>query len=59
MKTRLSHAARSAFVSTLAIAAALPGLAHGALIEYEGSPHGLFATDKARLTRDLLAFLAD
>lgn len=38
--------------------AALPGLAHGALIEYEGSPHGVFATDKARLTRDLLAFLA-
>ncbi len=29
-----------------------------ALIEYEGAPHGLFATDKARLTHDLLAFLA-
>jgi pimeloyl-ACP methyl ester carboxylesterase len=38
--------------------AALPGLAHGALIEYDGAPHGLFATDKARLTRDLLNFLA-
>ena len=27
------------------------------LIEYEGSAHGLFATDKERLTADLLAFL--
>ena len=26
-------------------------------IEYEGSAHGLFATDKDRLTGDLLAFL--
>lgn len=38
--------------------AAMPGLAHGTLIEYDGAPHGVFATDKARLTRDLLAFLA-
>jgi pimeloyl-ACP methyl ester carboxylesterase len=27
------------------------------LIEYEGAPHGLFATEKERLTQDLLAFL--
>ncbi len=27
------------------------------LIEYEGSPHGLFVTEKERLTQDLLAFL--
>ena len=27
------------------------------LIEYEDSPHGVFATDKERLTKDLLAFL--
>lgn len=27
------------------------------LIEYDGSPHGLFATDKVRLTNDLIAFL--
>lgn len=27
------------------------------LIEYDGSPHGLFATDKDRLSADLLAFL--
>lgn len=28
------------------------------LIEYDGSPHGLFATDKDRFTRDLLDFVA-
>lgn len=27
------------------------------LIEYEGAPHGLFATHKERLTGDLLSFL--
>jgi pimeloyl-ACP methyl ester carboxylesterase len=27
------------------------------LIEYDGAPHGLFATHKARLTEDLLAFV--
>ncbi|MBK5258286.1 MAG: alpha/beta hydrolase [Thermoanaerobaculia bacterium] len=27
------------------------------LIEYEGAPHGLFASDKDRLTSDLIAFL--
>ena len=29
------------------------------LIEYDGSPHGLFATDKERLIDDLLGFLGD
>lgn len=33
-------------------------IANATLIEYDGAPHGLFATDKARLTKDLLAFLA-
>ena len=28
------------------------------LLEYKGAPHGLFASHKDRLTRDLLAFLA-
>lgn len=28
-------------------------------IEYDGAPHGLFATEKERLTSDLLAFLQD
>lgn len=34
------------------------GIAQSTLIEYEGAPHGLFATDKQRLNVDLLAFLA-
>lgn len=33
------------------------GIAGSKLIEYEDAPHGLFATDKARLTQDLLSFL--
>ena len=32
-------------------------IAGARLIEYEGSPHGLLATDKARLARDVLTFL--
>lgn len=35
-------------------AAAIP---HATLLEYAGAPHGLFATDKDRLVRDLLHFL--
>ena len=27
------------------------------LVEYDGAPHGLFATHKRRLTQDLLDFL--
>ena len=37
--------------------AAAKGIAGSTLIEYDGAPHGLFATHKARLTSDLLAFL--
>ena len=37
--------------------AAASGIAGSMLIEYDGAPHGLFATDKARLTNDLLSFL--
>ncbi|MDB5743195.1 MAG: alpha/beta hydrolase fold protein [Polaromonas sp.] len=37
--------------------AAAKGIAASTLIEYDGAPHGLFATHKARLTQDLLAFL--
>jgi pimeloyl-ACP methyl ester carboxylesterase len=36
------------------VAAQVPG---AELIEYDGSAHGLFATDKERLIADLLAFL--
>ena len=37
-----------------AAAKAIPG---AKLIEYEGEPHGLFATVPERLNRDLLEFL--
>lgn len=37
-----------------AVARALP---HAVFIEYDGSPHGVFETDKERLTRDVLDFL--
>ncbi len=33
------------------------GISGSKLIEYRGAPHGLFATEKERLTRDLLNFL--
>ena len=37
--------------------AAAKGIQSSTLIEYEGAPHGLFATEKERLTRDLLGFI--
>jgi non-heme chloroperoxidase len=37
---------------------AAQGIVQSTLIEYAGAPHGLFATDKDRLTGDLLSFLA-
>jgi pimeloyl-ACP methyl ester carboxylesterase len=37
--------------------AAARGIAGSTLLEYEGAPHGLFATHKARLTADLLDFV--
>lgn len=37
-----------------ALAKALP---HATLVEYDGAPHGLFATESDRLTEDLLTFL--
>ncbi len=39
--------------------AAARGITGSVLIEYEDAPHGLFATHKARLTADLLAFLRE
>ncbi len=38
--------------------AAAKGIRGSTLVEYEGAPHGLFATHKERFTKDLLAFLA-
>ncbi|GAO40667.1 putative non-heme chloroperoxidase [Sphingomonas changbaiensis NBRC 104936] len=37
--------------------AAARGIPHATLIEYDGEPHGLFATAPDRLSKDLLAFL--
>ena len=37
--------------------AAAKGIAQSNLIEYENAPHGLFATEKQRLTADLLDFI--
>jgi pimeloyl-ACP methyl ester carboxylesterase len=36
---------------------AAKGIANSTLIEYDGAPHGLFATHKERLIEDLLTFL--
>ena len=36
---------------------AAKGIAHSKLIEYDGAPHGLLATNKQQVTNDLLAFL--
>lgn len=33
------------------------GISHSQMIEYDGAPHGLFATHKQQLTNDLLTFL--
>jgi non-heme chloroperoxidase len=38
------------------VAEALP---HARLIEYDGSPHGVFETDKERLARDVVGFLTE
>ena len=39
------------------VAAAAKGIADAQLVEYDGAPHGLFATEGDRLTNDLLTFL--
>jgi pimeloyl-ACP methyl ester carboxylesterase len=36
---------------------AAKGIKQGTLVEYDGAPHGLFATHKGRLTKDLIDFL--
>ncbi|MBV9493176.1 MAG: alpha/beta hydrolase [Acidobacteria bacterium] len=36
---------------------AAKGIRNARLIEYDGAPHGVFVTDKERLTEDILAFL--
>ena len=36
---------------------AAAGISHSRLIEYDGAPHGLFASHKQRLIDDVLAFV--
>jgi pimeloyl-ACP methyl ester carboxylesterase len=58
--TLIIHGTKDATVPIDASArAAAAGIAGARLIEYEGSAHGLFATDKDRLIQDLLAFLRE
>lgn len=58
--TLIIHGTRDATVPIDASArAAAAGISGARLIEYAGSAHGLFATDKDRLVRDLLAFLRE
>jgi pimeloyl-ACP methyl ester carboxylesterase len=47
------------FPSRRPLEAAAKAIPNAQLIEYDGAPHGLFATHKDRLTKDLLDFIAD
>ena len=38
--------------------AAAKGIARSRLVEYDGAPHGLFATHKDKLTKDMLEFIS-
>ena len=38
--------------------AAAKGIAASTLVEYDGAPHGLFATHKEKLTKDMLDFIS-
>lgn len=56
--TLIIHGTEDKTVPIVAAAqAAAKAIPNATLIEYEGSPHGLLATDKARITHDLLHFL--
>jgi pimeloyl-ACP methyl ester carboxylesterase len=58
--TLIIHGTSDATVPIDATArAAAKAIPNARLIEYDGAPHGLFATHKSRLTADLLAFLRE
>ena len=58
--TLIIHGTKDATVPIDASArAAAAGISGSRLIEYDDSPHGLFATDKDRLIQDLVAFLRE
>lgn len=51
------HGTNDKTVPIDASARAAAGIAQSTLIEYQGAPHGLFATHKQRLSKDLIDFL--
>ncbi|PCD04584.1 alpha/beta hydrolase [Sphingomonas spermidinifaciens] len=56
--TLIVHGTSDATVPIQATAhRAVDGIARNQLVEYAGAPHGLFATESDRLTKDLLTFL--
>lgn len=58
MPTLIIHGTEDATVPIAASSRlAAKAIAGSTLIEYEGAPHGLFATDKERLSRDLIQFI--
>lgn len=58
MPTLIIHGDEDATVPIdLTARAAAKAIPHARLIEYDGGPHGIFATHKERLTADLLEFL--
>ena len=58
MPTLIIHGTEDKTVPIAASArAAAKAIPHATLIEYDGSPHGLLASDKERITNDLLQFL--
>ena len=60
MPTLIIHGTKDATVPIdISARAAAKAIPHATLIEYDGAPHGLLATNKDDVTRDLLAFLAD
>ena len=60
MPTLIIHGTRDATVPIdITARAAAKAIPHAKLIEYDGAPHGVLATNKDDVTRDLLAFLAE
>jgi non-heme chloroperoxidase len=60
MPTLIIHGSDDATVPMAASARpTAQAIPHATLIEYEGAPHGLFATHKQRLIADLLTFLRE
>ncbi len=60
MPTLIIHGTKDVTVPIdITARAAATAIPHAKLIEYDGAPHGLLATHKTEVSRDLLAFLAE